>query len=384
MDWADITERTQEQCKQDILTMLDGVGFTATSWQVGSIALGCVEIGGFIWSKLTQVAVAIKEANQLLTAHGAALDAYIKSQYDEARDGATSAQYLIELTCADGEGPHSIDVGDVVATDGEHTYRNIEGNSIAYPYTLAGGTSATFLFEAEVPGSASTVSASSITQLLTTYAGVTITDGALSSSGEDQETEERCKTRCRAKWATLSQGETIQDQVVYICLASDPTITRVGIDDTNPRGDYTFDVYLASDSGAVSPEAVTAAQDALELRFFGSETAEAAACDEDSLDIAAQVYYDPNFEKAAVVSAVEDAIAEWIKTIPIGGFSYGGCLENVVTTDDIRHAIRGATIGGVEVVRTIVLDSPSSNHDVPAFDVVTAGTVNILGIAASS
>jgi hypothetical protein len=384
MKWSEIVELPQTECKQSILTMLQGVGFTATSWQPGSFVLGCVEIGSYIWSKFTSVAVALKDAHLLQTAEDEALEAYGYSQYDEPITGASPAQYLLELTCEVGEGPHNLDVSDVVATDGEFTYRNVAGNSIVYPYALAGGSVVTFLFEAEVPGAASTVGAGTITQLQTTYAGVTITDGALQTSGLDKETAEAYRLRCRTKWPTLSEGETIYDHVVNICLNADPLIKRVTVDDSNPRGDYTFDAYVAGESGIVGAGPVAAAQAALDLRFFGSATALAVAAAADVLAITGTVYYDPNLSASDAQVAVEAALTAWFKTIPINGFLYGAGLNNIVMVEDVRAAIRSARHAGEEVVRTIVLTAPAADHAVVNFDVVTQGALTLTYTAATS
>jgi len=385
MLWADITALTVDECKQDILTWLDGVGFTPTSWQDGSVALGCVEIGALVWSKLSEIAAALKSGNSLRGTEAAAFDAYIDSQYNETRVGASAAVYLLELSCEAGEGPHSINVGDVVATDGEYTYRNVAGNSITYPYNLAGGASVTLMFEAEIAGAAQTVSASSIAELQTTYAGVTITDGELVTSGLDQETIARAAERCRTKWPTLSEGETIAEHVVNICLNADATILRVAVDDENPRGDYTFDAYVAGAAGAVSEGARAAAAAALALRFFGSTTSSCIIANEHELDITGTVYYDPNADPSDVEEAVEDvALAEWFQTIPLGGFSYGTGLANVVTVEDIGDAIRGATINGTSCVRTVKVTLPTSDESINDFDVVVQGTITLTYVAASS
>lgn len=384
MKWSEIVELTQTECKQSILTMLQGVGFTAKSWQPGSFVLGCVEIGSYVWSKFTEIAVALKDAHLLQTAEDEALEAYGYSQYDEPITGASPAQYLLELTCEAGEGPHTMDVSDVVATDGEYTYRNVAGNGIVYPYVLAGGTSVTLLFEAETPGAAPTVGAGTITDLQTTYAGVTITDGTLQTSGLDKETAEAYRLRCRTKWPTLSEGETILDQVVNICLNASPLIKRVTVDDANPRGDYTFDAYVAGESGIVGATPVGLAQAAIDLRFFSANTGLVVASAADALAITGTVYYDPNISAAEAQAAVEAALTAWFKTIPINGFLYGAGLNNIVMVEDVRAAIRAATHAGAPVVRTLVLTAPVVDHPVTDYDVVTQGALTLTYTAAPS
>jgi hypothetical protein len=383
MKWSEIVYMTPDECKAQILTWMDGIGFTGSSWGEGAIPSAFVWIGSRVFSKLTEVVYQLKLAHTLADAEDEALDAYADSQYDEERNGAVAAQYLLELTCEAGEGPHSLDVSDVIATDGDYTYRNIEGNSIVYPYNLAGGNSVYLLFEAEQPGADATVAAGTITELQTTFAGVTITDGILQTSGEDEESNDALKARCRTKWPTLSEGETISEHVVNICLNADTTIKRATVDDGNPRGDYTADVYLASDTGTVAGAAVTAAQTALDLRFFSPNTVLAIASAADALAITGTVYYDPSVTAGDAQDAVEAALVEFFKSIPVGGFMYGGGLDNVVTTDDVRDAVRSTEIDGARIVRTFAMTVPAANHTVADYDVVTQGALTLTYTAAS-
>jgi hypothetical protein len=388
MLWSDIVEKTHDECKQDILTFLSGEGFTgAFAWNQGSIPLLFVDSLARVWSKLTEIAVALKNAHTLADCEDEATDAYCDSQYNEPRVLASAATYLKELTCEAGEGPHSIDIGDVVLTDGNYTYRNIAGNGITYPYNLAGGASVTLLFQADQPGADPTVTASTIDTLQTTFNGVTVTGGSLQSEGVDRESDASYKARCRTKWPTLSEGETISDHVVNICLNADTTIKRATVDDENPRGDYTANVYLAGESGIVGSGAVAAAQSALDRRFFRSvanPTVLAIASAADPLSISGTIYYYSNYTLAVAQTAVEASLAEFFSSIPNGGFMYGTGLNHVVTLDDVRNAVRSATSGGQRVVKTFVMTLPAADHEVEDFDVVTLGSIAGLNYIAAA
>lgn len=386
MLWQEIVYLTPAQAKQAILELLDGVGFTATSWADGTLVDGFTWIGGYVLSKATEVAVALKEAHQLSTAEDAALDAYMDSQYDEDRRGAVAAQYLIQLDCEAGEGPHSLDVGDVVVTDDEFTYRNIAGAGISYPYNLAGGASVTLLFEAEVAGAESTVAASTIDTLQTTYAGVTVnTSGnSLQTSGLDRESATVARERCRTKWPTLTLVQSTEGKVKHLALSADQTVTRVEVDGENPRGEGTVDCYLATDVGPASAGAVANVQAAVEDLFFQSNAFLAIASAADPLAITATLYYDPAYDSGDVSDAVDEALLSWFASIPLGGFSYGAGLEHVVTLEDIRSALKSATIDGVEVIRTLVLTTPAANVAISDFDVVTQGSHSLTYTASAT
>src|SRR5205814_9712012 len=131
-------ELTRDEANQSLLSMLDGVGFPATSFQEGSIPLGLVELGAEIWSKLSAAAVFLKELGLNQTASGDGLTRFSKSHYANERVGAVAAQRVVTLFCAAGEGPHTIDLSKVVIADPTgRTFRNVEGFGAVYPATLA-------------------------------------------------------------------------------------------------------------------------------------------------------------------------------------------------------------------------------------------------------
>src|SRR5690606_29628166 len=123
------------------------------------------------------------------------------------RRDAVATQARIKLTCSATEGPHSIGLGDVVWTDGTHTFRNIEGNSITYPVNLASGGSVTLLFESEIAGSDANIAEGAAGSLVTTLAGVTPSGFTKTQLGADAETDPQIRLRNSSKWASLSEFE---------------------------------------------------------------------------------------------------------------------------------------------------------------------------------
>src|SRR5690606_23973021 len=166
-----------------------------------------------------------------------------RSRFGNERNPALATQRKLTLACAAGEGPHTIGLGDLVATDADgHTFRNIEGLDIVYPITLASGGTVTLLFEAEIAGAAHNVANGNVNALVTTLAGVTISADVLYRAGQDEESDERLRARNASKVATRAL-EPIRDTIENLALEAAPAVTAVGIDDENPRGAGTFDVY---------------------------------------------------------------------------------------------------------------------------------------------
>lgn len=382
LNWSDIVEVSTDEAKQDLLDLLDSLGFAATSWQEGSLALLAVEMSALIWSRVSSVAVTVRDNMHVPTAFGEGLTRLSRSHYDNEREKAVATRRLITLACAAGQGPHVIDVGDIVVSDDTgQTFRNVEGNGVVYPVNLSsGGGPITFRFEAEIAGSAGNVANGEVNQLVTTLAGVTVTADVIEREGVDQESDPRLRQRNTSKWALLTELELIDDAVENIVLNASPTIAVVRIDSQNPRGAGTVNVWIAGALTTASVDDVNAAQGELNKRAFGPQPPDPLAAflvqsaPPAPLDITGTVYYSGAAPKQAVQQAIEDALLDFLETIPLGGFDYAPGPANVVPINDIEAVIKSAKVGGVQPVKTVVLELPSGNFAVPSFAKVTQGT----------
>jgi hypothetical protein len=379
LNWNDIREVTREEALASLLEILDSLDLTATAWQEGAVAPVATNIGADAREKLSAIAVFLRDYMHAETATGEALKRHSSGFYNIPFNPAVESQHLVTLECEDGEGPHLLNVGDVVLShpDG-HTFRLVEGNSVAFPYTLVGGTDKTFLFECEVAGSASNVgpgSGSTVTlELVTTLSGVSVTAHELDRSGVDEESDARLKERDQLQWSLLTQYELIDDAVKALCLAASPTILRVGLDTTNPRGPYTFNVYIGGLDSTSSDEDVGLAQVALQRRVRGGASiVRVIAATEVALDLTGTVYYSSSVAVAALQTAVEAALLDFIRAAPLGGYVYTPGPSNVIALNDIEAVIRGVAVNGVNPVRTVVLTSPTSNVAVPVYGLTVRG-----------
>jgi hypothetical protein len=357
------TPITEAAAEEDLIESYSDMGFTATSWQSGSDQLTTLKVMAHLWSKVAEYAASIAKFGNNEDASGTGLTRYAKSVYDNARVGATVTIGKMRFTTAVGEGPHTINLGDIVVTDEVSTYRNTETGNL----TSASPVSLTM--EAEVAGSASVIPPNTTLAMVSSFAGVTVTNPVLAGSntwmtqvGTDAESDPLLRQRNATKWATLGAGEVVLDRVVNLMLNADPSIQKVVVDDENPRGVFTCDVYIGGATTVVDAGALEAAQAALDLNFFKNQTvgqvprvwAQSSAAL--PLTLVGVVYFDSNFQAAAVQANVEAALNAFVASVPIGGLNLPPALEHVVPLGDIQQAIENAT-----GVLTAELTTPAAN-----------------------
>lgn len=380
LNWADVVEILHDEAKQFLLQMLDGVGFTATSWQEGEVSLANVELTAQLYEKITGIAVFLKGFALNSTSSGEALTRFSDSHYDNQRDGAVAAQRRTTLACASGSGPHTINIGDVVLVhDDGDTYRNVADGVNVYPLVLpSGGSVSGLIFEAEVAGAAANKGAGEVTSLLTTLAGVTVASDVPERDGSDQESDPVLKQRNTTKWALLTGFELIDDAVINIALVATQAVTGVVVDSQNPRGAGTFDVYMAGELVTASVGDVAAAQALLDRYVFGSsatpKTCLVFAAPVTPLNFSGIIYYKGSYTEAQIEEATLLALEEFVKTIPLGGFDFYPGPTHVVPVNDLEDALRAVKIADQTVEKTIKLDSPA-DFVVGNFDKVTIGSV---------
>lgn len=254
---------TKDEALETILDLLDSVGFNATSWQAGSFERTFTEMLAELFADHTVTDVAIARTGFNEEATGDGLTLLSKSHYDNERNEAGETEGLVTLTAsADAPGPFTINASDMVGSDKDNgfTYRNITAGTL-----VAGGT-LQLTVKAEVAGASRNVPNDKITILQTPLQGVTINNpdpGSLTwitQDGVDKEQDPALRERNRTKWATLS---LFAPDAAYINFAREANVavTKVLVDAQNPRGPGTIDVFIAGDSGSLSPTVVQQVQD---------------------------------------------------------------------------------------------------------------------------
>lgn len=390
LNWADVVEITHDDAKQSLLSLLGTVGFAATSWQEGSVPLACVELSAEVWAQLSKVAVFLKTMGMNDTSTGDALTLFSASQYDNERASALAARRTTSLACSAAAGPHTINIGDIVIghPDGP-TYRNIADGITVYPVVLpSGGALTGLLFEAEIAGSDANKAAGTVLQLVTTLAGVTVVSDLIARDGADAEEDGRLQTRNKTKWALLTGFELIRDAVINLALGAASGVTIVAVDDQNPRGAGTFDVYVAGDFSTAGAADVIAVQTLLSKYVMGSGAPEpivkTIAAAEQLLNITGTVYYQGAFSSAEMQAATTLALLDFIKIIPLGGFDFYPGPSHVVPFNDITDVLREVKIAGQAVKKTVVLTLPTADIAIGSYSKVVLGAVSLTFQAVAS
>jgi hypothetical protein len=387
-----------DDARDELLEILEDVGFPAGSWQVNSIPWGLVTIGALIWSKGTEYAVELKESGFSETAKGTALTRLAQSNYLNTRRKAAPEIHLVTLACAAGEGPHTIDVGGFSAKNSNgYVFTNVadtitQGGALypkSYPVNLASGRTIQLLLAAETEGEAAFTEPGELSTIVTTLSGVTLTANERLINGRDLESNESLRKRNSLKWALLSFG-LMDDTIEALAREAAPSLDRIFIQSTNPRGPGTVNVYITSTQGNVGSEEKLAAYTAIHRRIMhdpdersiteklldpidGTALLLTDAPTED-LDFVADVYLRPGFNWARdVLPAIETKLEAWRRTIPLGGFAYPE-PGKIVAINEIEHVIRGTKLGTLEPVLAVKLQSPTDDVRVADYTHMTRGT----------
>lgn len=135
-------------------------------------------------------------------------------------------------------------------------------------FTIAPGTAVPLTLIAEVAGSASNVPVDSIAVINTTFAGCTVSNPGTNGSwittvGAEAESDTNLAARCLSRWAASSYGgarsayaQWVTDAFTSVGLAPTIPAYRIGVDDTNPNGPGSTDLYIANTAGPATAEEV--------------------------------------------------------------------------------------------------------------------------------
>lgn len=203
------------------------------------------------------------------------LDMVAKAQFDEERIPAAFGQFRIRLTVAPGFGPYTIGANGLWVLDpmGAYRYQSID----VIPVSISNTTPTDFTVQAELAGAAyNTIAAIGITvSLVTSLLGVTavtiLAPGAVSTAavrvGADLEDDDALRLRCTTKWSRLSIV-SVNDAMVNAAMdvvSVYGIVSHVLVDDTNPHGAGTVDIYIASSTGATPSGLVSDVNGVLQL-----------------------------------------------------------------------------------------------------------------------
>lgn len=313
-----LTPSSEDESLTKILAILDGLGFTATSWEEGSVQRTIIQMLARLHSDASNTTLAITKGRYNDTATGEWLALKSRSDFDNEPIAAVATRVKMTITDPNSIGPQTIVISQLVAKDQDSaTYRNIDGGTV----TLGG--SLTLNFDAEVPGRSNPVSLELVTPLAGFTSFIAITDPIV-RPGTAAESDERLRVRNRTKWATQAYAEP-QDAYIGWALAASASITRAFVDDLNPRGPGTLDIYVAGPTGPVpGPVLVTVIDyiegniDGISRRPLGSDV-QCFNAGTASVAITGTLYVLPSYSLTAVRDAVYAELEALLEALPVGG-----------------------------------------------------------------
>ena len=333
---ASLSELTEPQSKDDVLTLLlaflSAQGFPVTTWAEGSVGRDLVEWCARFLSDTTFLHALIARGAYLDTAEGDWLTLLAASQYQKVRNPAVKAVQVFVMTDPPGSPIYDSGFSAQAAT-------GIVFTSTTVATASAGGTHTTTI-TADVAGVTGNVSADTITELITSYPGLTVsnpinvfTGSSIVTSGTDEQTDQALRTECKDQWGVLdgiiveAYGQWARETVT--------TITRVKVYGAS-ESSGNVSVLIASATGPASLTAYLAAVDYIADRKPLCVAANVLNCTANTIAPLGTVYYRNASQLTNAQSQVEGNLLELSLAKGIGDPVYlAEIIEQIMRADDV-------------------------------------------------
>jgi len=365
------TPVTEAQALDVIFDELESLGFNTTSWQSGSVQRTFCQMFARVYADWTTYVDYIARFAFNETSSDGALTEFSDSHYDNQRVVTVKTAGTYTLTGGAVGPPHVVAIGSlVVANAAGLTFRNTTGGTVPASGTVV------VIVEAETAGAAGNVANNTLDVIQTPLAGVTgnnppIAPAAtwITTQGLDAEADATLQARNTSKWSTLSYASPAEAYVNW-ALTADTDISRALVDDTNPRGSGTLDVYIARNNGAAIGADVTTVQAYIDDRRPVTADPEVIAASAAVQAFTATIYVTAALNNATKQAEIETALATYINGLPIGGTVLPGGTQGYMLHTELTQAI--SEVVGVE---NIAWTTPAANVNITATAVMTVGVV---------
>lgn len=353
-----------------VLGQLGALGFTPTNWALDSKQYRFVRAFSTVWSDLTETVRQTVDFALNDFATGTPLRELSRSNYQNIQHPAVNTVGPCVLTNV-GTKNYTIGVGEVlVATDAGIEFQNRTGGSLNIGATL------TVTVRAVLGGSSGNVANGAIKHLRSSLAGVTVTNPAgvggapwYTTAGSDEESITSIRQRNRTRITTLNQISLPADGYEFLA-RSVAGIERVKVDDSNPRGPHTLDVYVATSTGPAGPTDVSNVQAELDAKRSPSCDPLAVAPPTIQLNPVGTVHILSAFNTPARQSEVLNAIQDFCGAVDIGGVILQPSTTGVFPVSELITAM--SQIPGVVSVRLPGL----TDFLLTAFEIVEPGDLS--------
>lgn len=357
---------TKDEALQLLIDILASLDFNVTAWQSGSEQRTFLEMFAETYSTLTETTVTVTEAGFNDLATGDWLTLLSRSHYQNDRLDGEKTEGTVTLAAETGVGPYTIDTGanQIVVADSVEgfTYRNITGG------TLSPGSTLDVTIQAETVGADRDVPPNTITVMKAPLAGVTVNnpipageDTWITKNGAFAEQDIPLRTRNSNKWATLSPAVPTN---AYAEAATKATaaVTRALVNDRNPRGPGTIDVYIACTNGALVAAVVTEVDDfirgvtdGISRRAVGDNLLVATAVNK-FVPLTGTVFIEASLNTPETQQAIDDAILAYFQVLEIGGTKPDATSAGVVVFGRIFEAAMK-----IKGVQNVAFTSPTAD-----------------------
>jgi uncharacterized phage protein gp47/JayE len=341
--------------------------FNVTSWQAGSLPRTLLEAEAEYLADESQSIAQIAKGGFPQLAKTLTNEDFLDQVgigfFDLARGQAVFTRGMVTLTAGAGVGPETISAGQIWVTDSsrEHRYSNLAAGTLPLNGTL------TLEVQAESSGSGYNLGNNTLTELITPLPGVSVNNPARTGSlpwvtqqGADRESNDAYAARMMARWATLGTGSN-EAAYVYYATSATAEVTRAIVTEDSSTGSVI--ITVSGSSGPVSSDALSAVSSLLQTkRPLGISLSVQNASASNTL-IGGTVFVSPSYDIDATVAAVETAVTEYAKTVPIGGPVYKAQLiEIIMTPPGVYNVTLSSPAGDIDLLDAQVF--------VPSFSLV--------------
>jgi len=337
-----LSAETEDSALTFLFTQLSSLKFPVTSWASGSRTYTTLKAFARAITNISGSIKAIAAGGLLSLSTGDWLTLLAREWYDLKRNLATFAQGSVVITVVEGAGPYTISPNQLIVFDQSTGRRFISTNAVDVDLP-SGPAAVAITFQAESPGSAYNSPIGDSLGFTTPLPGVTATFQDLGSGtwltqqGTDDEADETLQTRCRTKWALLGVNKPA-DAYTFLALNTpgfDTSVSKVYVDDSNPRGPGSIELWIASNAGPLP----TADRDLVRAYIVSLQSPSADAQVDNAVTHGVTITVTIQFRgtfATVVTAAANDAIRKRIQQMPIGGNLYiSQILEDLMGIDGV-------------------------------------------------
>lgn len=341
-----ITPPTEDQALASLITILQQLGFQATSWQSGSIQVTFLRMMSRVWSSLAtsvqQIAAGgftTLAGSGTIAGTSAFLTLLALYVYNLERVDATSTIGQVLFTSSAAAPIHTWAAGDIIVSDqpsgtaGANTYACTAGGTL--------GPSSTVLveFAATIAGVAGNIATGTTLYLWTPRVGIVATNPAfgatgtwITTPGQDAESDASLVSRCIGRWSQLTYGN-INGAYEAWARAALPSLTRVRV--SSAPGDGSITIIGATALGPIDAGQITTITDYIN----GTTDGVGRRPLNDIISVVGATTVSPALTVTAyalssvldtIAATIGAALASYIGTVPIGGNSLQGTQGRVL------------------------------------------------------